>query len=442
MDFDGWDPAVRDAVLLTMAARVPEASREVYMTEWIVFQKWRASTNPPFAGPTKSKHIHGYLASRYTEGSWKTSSTLWSKLSILRTMAHIVEKSNVKDDPDDLNIQAWLKSLGKGQKPKQSATFTRSDVQKYLTETAHDALSLPARLLLLVGCNTGGRSQTLYNLEHRHIQETETGDLRVTVDYAQKHDQGAMGQTWIVKKNVDNKNLCAATLYQEYRGLAIKAGLQHDWLWRKLYMTRGELKMKNGRLGENWVAGLPRVVAEHLKLECPLQYTGHALRRTCAVWHADSGATDQEMRIHFGWKNTSMASRYTSSSETARAQAAERTFLKITKEEEVLIPSNETPNISPEKEELDKPLELYERPPVPFPSIIKQCELNTPLRATSVLSSLYNLGGAQINVLNIYNELPTIHQKNKERNETSEEQNKEEIKDEPMCKKVRLIFRE
>ena len=46
------------------------------------------------------------------------------------------------------------------------------------------------------------------------------------------------------------------------------------------------------------------------------------------VWHADSGATEQEMKIHFGWKNTSMASRYTTNSEMARIKAAEKTGMK------------------------------------------------------------------------------------------------------------------
>jgi hypothetical protein len=216
MDFEGWDPVVRDAVLQTLAARVPDASREVYLNEWVAFQRWRSTTNPPFTGPTSSKQIHGFLASRWADRSWKASSTLWAKLSILRTMTHIVEKNNVKDDVDDLNIQAWLKSLGKGQKPKQSATFTRSDVHRYLTETQHNILSLPGRLLLLIGCNIGCQSQTLYNMEHKHIQITEAEDLCITIDYAQKHDQGGIGQTWIVKKNGEDKMLSATTLYQEY----------------------------------------------------------------------------------------------------------------------------------------------------------------------------------------------------------------------------------
>lgn len=97
-------------------------------------------------------------------------------------------------------------------------------------------------------------------------------------------------------------------------------------------MLKGELKMKKQRLGENWVSGLPRVVAEHLGLEQAQKYTGHALRRTCAVWHANSGASDQELRVHFGWKNCSMASRYTSNSEIAIRNAADRTFLGETKD--------------------------------------------------------------------------------------------------------------
>jgi hypothetical protein len=45
-------------------------------------------------------------------------------------MVHIVESVNLKNDKDDLNIQAWLKSLSKTQKPKQGETFTWERAQR------------------------------------------------------------------------------------------------------------------------------------------------------------------------------------------------------------------------------------------------------------------------------------------------------------------------
>lgn len=404
MDFAGWDPIIRKAILKTLAAWVSETSREIYINKWEAYQKWRSDATPPFTGPTGSKQIHGYLATRWADGSWKASSTLWSKLSILRMMAQIVEKSCIKDDPDDLNTQAWLKSLGKGQKPKQAATFSRSEVLRYLHMAAGDVLSLSARLFLLIGCNIGCRSQTLYQLEHRHIQETEADEIRITIKYMQKHDQGAKGKSWVIRKNADDSRICTTALYRQYHAIAVKAKIQQGWLWRKLYMVRSEVKIKNARLDENWVIGLPRMVSEHLGLDGTAKYTGHALRRTCAIWHVDSGATDQEMRIHFGWKNTSMASRYKSNSDAARINASERTAIK---NKGVQVKS------SLQKEELhafedEKSVSCGKmamiRPPIPTYMIVDQMISISKQAPVNLPKSVYNFGGAQIGSINIYNQ--------------------------------------
>ena len=102
-------------------------------------------------------------------------------------MAHIVENNIIKDDADDLNIQSWLKSLGKGQNPKQAAKFTSLDVQRFLDEYKTEILTLPTRLLLFLGCSFDYRFQKHYNLEFKYVQVTEDGDLRVIVDFVQKH---------------------------------------------------------------------------------------------------------------------------------------------------------------------------------------------------------------------------------------------------------------
>jgi hypothetical protein len=214
LDSSDWDASIREALLQTMADKVTAASRETYFNEWYMFQNWKSNTNPPFAGPATSSQIHGYLAKRWMDDKWKSSATLWTKLSILRTMVHIVEKRDIKNDEGDRNIQAWLKSLGKRQKPKQSATFSRNDVQRYLEDGAHDALTLPARLLLLIGCNIGCRSQTLYRLEFKHIQETAEGDLRITVDFVQKHDQAVHWQLWIILKKPETPNCRSVHIFE------------------------------------------------------------------------------------------------------------------------------------------------------------------------------------------------------------------------------------
>jgi hypothetical protein len=176
-------------------------------------------------------------------------------------MVHIIEGTDIRNDTGDKNIQAWLKSLGKTMDPKKAVTFSREDVRKYLIKNSENIMTLPARLLLHLGCNVGCRCHTLYKLEFRHIELTTDGNMRVMVDFTQKHDQRAHGQTWLVQKNMEDLMLCPTTLFLSYKSIAAAANLATGYLWKKLYMVRGNIKMKNMRLGENWVSGVARKVA-------------------------------------------------------------------------------------------------------------------------------------------------------------------------------------
>jgi hypothetical protein len=155
-----WDPDVRSAILQTIEGRVPAASRETYMNEWREFQFWRASLNPPFTGKTNGNEVRGYLAQRWTQNRWMQSAKRWSKLSILRTMSEIVDGNIIKGDSTDRETQAWLIALGKTQTTKNASTFSREDVKRYLSATAADPMSLPARLILLMGCKVKIHSGT------------------------------------------------------------------------------------------------------------------------------------------------------------------------------------------------------------------------------------------------------------------------------------------
>lgn len=189
-----WDSMVRMAVFQTITGRVPAVSRETYINEWREFQFWRAALNLPFKGKTNSDEVRGYLAQRWTQQRWTQSATMWSKLSILRTMTEIVDGATIKNDKTNRETQASLKALGKTQTTKQTPTFSRDDVKYYLTVTALDPMSLPIRLILLIGCNIGVRCETLYNLEFQHVQEVADEDLHVTVDFSQKQDQAGRGK--------------------------------------------------------------------------------------------------------------------------------------------------------------------------------------------------------------------------------------------------------
>ena len=61
-----------------------------------------------------------------------------------------------------------------------------------------------------------------------------------------------------------------------------------------------------------------------LGLEQPEAYTFHSFRRTAATATAEAGASAQQMRDYFGWKNPNMANEYISTTKRSVKQMAER----------------------------------------------------------------------------------------------------------------------
>ena len=70
-------------------------------------------------------------------------------------------------------------------------------------------------------------------------------------------------------------------------------------------------------LGKNTLGKIPQDAASSLKLENPLGYTFHSLRRTSASCAADQGASSVQLQSHFGWKCPGMAMEYVSKSKAA-----------------------------------------------------------------------------------------------------------------------------
>ena len=60
--------------------------------------------------------------------------------------------------------------------------------------------------------------------------------------------------------------------------------------------------------------GCPKFVASYLELEQPERYTGHSFRRTAATVLAENGATEQNMKLKFDWKDGKMTKEYMTTS--------------------------------------------------------------------------------------------------------------------------------
>jgi hypothetical protein len=203
--------------------------------------------------------------------------------------------------------------------------------------------------------------------------------------------------------------------------------------------------MKNLRLGINWVYGAPKAIAKSLGLTNPETYTGHAFRRTCASWHANAGASDQEMRVHFGWKSTSMASRYTSNSEVLKQVAADRTAFSTSNDQELFkIGQGSIVHQQEEQPSVINVGDVIERPPMPITYLAGQAPSFAFASAHPKSVSVFNFGGSNIGVVNIYQGQSTSQQTKRsvDKDEIDPNCEREEGNGDVKKRRVRLYWKE
>lgn len=61
--------------------------------------------------------------------------TLWPKLSMLRSMLHLKEKTDVKLFDE---VEAFVKNKNKGYVPKKSSVLSREQLKTFLSEAPND----------------------------------------------------------------------------------------------------------------------------------------------------------------------------------------------------------------------------------------------------------------------------------------------------------------
>lgn len=76
-------------------------------------------------------------------------------------------------------------------------------------------------------------------------------------------------------------------------------------------------------VGQNTFSGMPKIIAEFLRLPSPNRYTGHCFRRTSASFLADSGVDVSVLQRHGGWKSRATAEGYVETSRQNKRFIAE-----------------------------------------------------------------------------------------------------------------------
>lgn len=95
--------------------------------------------------------------------------------------------------------------------------------------------------------------------------------------------------------------------------------------------SRFFFKYQNGKgckqvVGIHQFRKMPKVVATHLNLPDPTEYTGHCFRRSSATMLVDSGGDITSLKRLGGWKSSNVAEGYIEESFTNKVQVANKIF--------------------------------------------------------------------------------------------------------------------
>lgn len=294
---------------------LPEASKERYTQVFDAFLEHaniKRHKNGNCSRRPKEKDFIKFLVEKQEQGF--KNSTLWSYYSMLGACAEIEWNLKLKDEFP--RVSKLLKKWDKSYVRKKAKTFSEADLDKYL------ALPVPKdneREVILRKCAVvlslcgGLRSCELRALSVGDIVEDSDG---MTVTFRGAKQRGEAGERLfrVLKSSEGYRHV------QQHLKLLFEDGWKEGPLFRGL--NKNKTKFTVHPMGKNYLYDIPKRVAETLKLPDSKQFTSHAMRRTAATVAAENGATDAQLKRHFGWTSQKTASRYIDNTTRAATEMA------------------------------------------------------------------------------------------------------------------------
>jgi integrase len=241
-------------------------------------------------------------------------SSLWSKLSMIKTCLSLKENINIDSFP---KTTAFVKRQNIGYKPKKSKTLTMEQVTKFINE-APDELWLLAKTVLIFGIFGACRRDDLVNLTVDDIKDNGSF-LVVYVRNGKTH----IPRTFTITDDGCSFKPCC--IYRKYLKLRPKHVTS-----RRFFLNYRNGKCINANVGVNTMAAIPSKVAKFLNLPNPTEYTGHCFRRTSATMLAEGGADILTLKKHGGWRSSTVAEGYVDQSERRKVEISRLLFNKDT----------------------------------------------------------------------------------------------------------------
>lgn len=307
-EIGGTPPSLKETADAAVADLVPQRSKRQYEKAFNDFQAWcsaRGVRNGYLSENIVIAYL-GELSSRYAP------STLWSIFSMLKSTLLVHSGKDIKGFE---KVHAFLKRKSGNFTAKKSEVFSRENIMEFLSRAPDDQY-LAVKLAMLFGifgaCRKGELAKMKVNDITDHddhlfirVPETKTGVPRTFV---------VVGHT----DPVYNALLC----YRKYVALRPSFSVDNPIQYR-FFLKYGSGKCSRQPIGAHTFGKMPSEVATFLKLNNPLRFTGHALRRSAATLLADKGIDIVNLKRFGGWKSDSVAEGYIGDSKQNKRKLAE-----------------------------------------------------------------------------------------------------------------------
>lgn len=287
---------------------VPEKSRPAYDKVYENYCIWKEKHQ---IQKSSANVISAYILE--LQKNYQPSS-IWTKISMLKTILMREEQFNVDDYPQ---IKNYLKKISKKHKPKKAYVFSQEDFLKFLRDAPNDYY-LVHKICLILGFYGLMRGGEMYSMELNQIKALPEGDFLIEFG-SSKTDPGNVQNFCFVIPNERDSDTNPAMYLSLYLDFIKQRKKEVTYLFSQI--RDGKLHCQ--RLGRTFFLKKgPNDIAVFLKKPSPEKYTGHSFRRSGATNAAENGAMQEDLKRLGRWRSNSVAEGYVQESVASKKRLA------------------------------------------------------------------------------------------------------------------------
>ena len=291
---------------------IKEGNRQKYIKIWKDFKIFLGDFDLEKSIPSEDDVLR-WIRKMRTEDKFMSSS-LWTKYSMVNTVIKAKYGFSMKDYHRVTNL---LKSYDVDIK-KKAAVFSKEELDRFVGDVYLGTPYWCVRKAVVITTYFGGLRKT--ELESLELEKIVSTPLGIEVTHARAKQRSDCKETkFLIPRSGEQPNY-AEIVEGYFYSVRNVLGKSTGRCW---YTGRNNVFI-NAPMGKNYLGKIPLEMAQRLELENPSQYTFHSYRRSAATVAADAGASPEQLKQHFGWKSSEMASHYITTSKKAITDVASK----------------------------------------------------------------------------------------------------------------------